>query len=86
MESQPPESDEHFRLALEAARMGTWEWNPTTGMCSADAAHQSLFGLSPQSEPQPNQVYWARLIPEEIALGLERAKTALENGTEFQME
>jgi PAS domain S-box-containing protein len=86
MEWQPPESEEHFRLALEAARMGTWEWNPTTGMLSADAAHQSLFGLSPQSEPHPNQVYWARMIPEEIALGVERAKTALKNGTEFQME
>jgi PAS domain S-box-containing protein len=86
MEWQPPESEEHFRLALEAARMGTWEWNSTTGVVSADAAHQSLFGLPPQTEPQPDPVYWARLIPEEIALGLERAKAALKDGTEFQME
>jgi PAS domain S-box-containing protein len=86
MEWRPPESEEHFRLALEAARMGTWEWNSTTGVVSADAAHQSLFGLPPQTEPQPDPVYWARLIPEEIALGLERAKAALKDGTEFQME
>jgi PAS domain S-box-containing protein len=86
MEWQLPESEEHFRLALEAARMGTWEWNSTTGVVSADAAHQSLFGLPPQTEPQPDPVYWARLIPEEIALGLERAKAALKDGTEFQME
>jgi PAS domain S-box-containing protein len=66
--------------------MGTWEWNSTTGVVSADAAHQSLFGLPPQTEPQPDPVYWARLIPEEIALGLERAKAALKDGTEFQME
>ena len=51
MEWQLPESEEHFRLALEAVRMGTWEWTPNTGMLSADAVHQSLFGLSPQSEP-----------------------------------
>src|SRR3984893_4745856 len=86
MEWQPPKTEEHFRLALEAARMGTWEWNSTTGVVSADAAHQSLFGLPPQTDPQPDPVYWARLIPEEIALGLERAKAALKDGTEFQME
>src|SRR3981189_856491 len=86
MEWQLPESEEHFRLALEAARMGTWEWNPATSMLSADATHRSLFGLLPQSGPQPNRTYWARMIPEEISIGVERAKTALENGTEFQME
>ncbi|HEY4860860.1 MAG TPA: PAS domain-containing protein, partial [Xanthobacteraceae bacterium] len=85
MEQRFPKSEEHFRVAPEAW-MGTWEWNPSTGMLSADAAYQSLFGLSPQREPPPNQVYWAQMTAEEIALGLERAKTALKNGTEFEME
>src|ERR1700730_6149636 len=85
MEQRFPKSEEHFRVAPEAW-MGTWEWNPRTGMLSADAAYQPLFGLSPQREPPPNQVYWAQMIAEEIALGLERAKTALKNGTEFEME
>src|ERR1700730_6865972 len=86
MEWQPPESEEHFRLALEAARMETWEWNPSIGIFRADAAYQSLFGLSPQRKPPPNQFYWAQMTAEEIALGLERAKTALKNGTEFEIE
>ena len=34
MEWQPPESEEHFRLSLEAARMGTWEWNAATGVAT----------------------------------------------------
>ena len=85
MEQRFPKSEEHFRVAPEAW-MGTWEWNPSTGMLSADAAYQPLFGLSPQREPPPNQVYWAQMTAEEIALGLERAKTALKNGTEFEME
>jgi hypothetical protein len=79
MEQRFPKSEEHFRVAPEAW-MGTWEWNSTTGVLSADAAHQSLFGLPPQTEPQPDQVYCARVIPEEIALGLERAKAVSKTG------
>jgi PAS domain S-box-containing protein len=76
----------HLQLALEAGRMGTWEWQADTGMLTADALHQALFGLPPQSAPQPNDVYWARMVPEEIAVAMESAKAALRDGTEFQME
>ena len=86
MEWQPPESEEHFRLSLEAARMGTWEWNAATGVASADATHRSLYGLSSETEPQSDQVYRAQMIPEEVAVSVERAKAALKNGTEFQIE
>src|ERR1700730_10267782 len=86
MEWQPPESEEHFRLSLEAARMGTWEWNAATGVVSADATHRSLYGLSSKTEPQSDQVYRAQMIPDEVAVRVERAKAALKKGTEYQIE
>jgi PAS domain S-box-containing protein len=79
-------SEERLRLALGAARMGTWEWDAETGLVTADAVHQSLFGLPPQVQPQPSQVYWAQMDPDEIAEGLKTARAALQKGADFEME
>jgi hypothetical protein len=45
------ESEEHLRLALEAGQMGTWKGDAGTGLITADAAHQAIFGLPPQDQP-----------------------------------
>ncbi len=39
------ESEAHLRLALDAARMVTWDWNLTTGMCRRSENAAGLFGL-----------------------------------------
>jgi PAS domain S-box-containing protein len=78
--------DEHLRLALEAAQMGTWEVDGPTGLLKADAAFQALFGLPPQTQPQPSEVYWAQMMPEEVRLGVEHAKAAIENGTDTHLQ
>ena len=80
------ESEEHLRLALEAGQMGTWKWDAVTGLNTADAAHQAIFGLPPQDQPLPNEVYWAQMVPEEVRLGVEKARAAIENGTDVQWE
>jgi PAS domain S-box-containing protein len=80
------EREEHLRLALEAGRMGTWEWNAATRHLKADAAHQALFGLPPQDQSLPNEIYWAHMAPEEIREGLQKAEEALSNGTDLQLE
>jgi PAS domain S-box-containing protein len=81
-----PENGEHCRLALQAGRIGTWEWNLATCLLTSDPGYQSLFSLPPQIGPQSNKVYWAQMIPEEVAAGVEQAKTALNDGTEYQIE
>jgi PAS domain S-box-containing protein len=80
------ESEEHLRLALEAGQMGTWKWDAVTGLNTADAAHQAIFGLPPQDQPLPSEVYWAQMVPEEVRLGVEKARAAIENGTDVQWE
>ena len=42
-----PDSQEQLLLALEAARMGAWNWNTVTGEMQLSATMESLFGLSP---------------------------------------
>jgi PAS domain S-box-containing protein len=80
------DSEEYFRLALEAGNMGIWEWDAATRLIKADRTHQLLFGLEPQDRPRPNQDYWAHMDPLESEIGPQRAMDALESGTDIQIE
>jgi PAS domain S-box-containing protein len=80
------DSEEYFRLALEAGNMGIWEWDAATRLIKADKAHQALFGLPAQEEPRPNEDYWARMDSEESKIGTQRAMNAIETGTDIQLE
>ncbi len=56
------ESEEQLRLALEAAQMGTWDWNVLTNHTTWSTKHEQLFGLTPgtfvgNSEAFTNCVY-----------------------------
>lgn len=39
-------TEERLRLVLDAARMGTWEWEICTGRLKCDNAQKSLFGFA----------------------------------------
>jgi PAS domain S-box-containing protein len=41
------ESETRLRLAVEAGRMGTWEWTPATGRVVWSASLESIHGLEP---------------------------------------
>jgi PAS domain S-box-containing protein len=86
IEARHRANEQHLRLALDVGPIGTWEWDPETATVTSDAAHQSLYGLPPHDGPRPEELYRARLLPEEIAAGYERARTALRNNTEIQQE
>jgi two-component system cell cycle sensor histidine kinase/response regulator CckA len=50
-ESALRESEERLRLALEAAHLGMWEWDPETDALFWDDRHCALFGLDPKQAP-----------------------------------
>ncbi|HEY9747398.1 MAG TPA: ATP-binding protein [Allocoleopsis sp.] len=43
------ESQEKLSLAIEAARMGTWDWDIRTGQITWSRQHEQLFGLPPNT-------------------------------------
>ncbi|HEX5653106.1 MAG TPA: PAS domain S-box protein [Chitinophagaceae bacterium] len=44
------EKEERLRVALNAAQLGTWAWNPLTGELVWDDRTKELFGLPPVAE------------------------------------
>lgn len=58
------ESETQRRLALEAARLGTWRWDIVPNRVHMDEICRSLFGLPPEGTLDSVQVS-ARILPED---------------------
>jgi PAS domain S-box-containing protein len=50
------EAEERFRVALGAAELGTWDFDPRTGAFSCDARFKDLFGVPHEAELTPDLV------------------------------
>ena len=59
------ESEERLRLALEAAHLGMWEWDPETDALFWDDRHCSLFGLNPKEAPATAAKFLELVFPED---------------------
>jgi PAS domain S-box-containing protein len=79
-------SEEHLRLALEAAEMGTWEWDYESRLITADKTHQALFGMAPQTESLSPDAYWACMARGERESSTREAVSALQAGSDIQLE
>ena len=65
-------SEEKLRLALEAARMGTWEWNIETGAVGWSGRVEPMFGLLPGGFRGSYEAYLELVHPDDRP-GLEEA-------------
>lgn len=58
------QSEDRLRIALEAARLGTWDWNLVTHQLTWDARCKAMFGLPPDAETSIESFY-AALHPDD---------------------
>ncbi|WP_207479012.1 sensor histidine kinase [Arenibaculum pallidiluteum] len=58
------ESEERLRLAVAAARMGTWDHDERTGRLHWNRRQREIFGVDPEGEVNES-VFLARLHPED---------------------
>lgn len=58
------ESEDRLRIAIETAQMGTWDFNPTTGILRWDDQCKATFGMSPTAEVNYD-VFLAGLHPDD---------------------
>jgi PAS domain S-box-containing protein len=74
------ESEARLRMALGAARMGTWDWDLRTGRVTRSADYEALFGMPPGSLRGTFDEFVKRTHPDDraaLSQALERCKTEL---------
>lgn len=61
-------SEERFRLAIEAAQMGFWEWDIVNNQITWGGRHEQLFGLQPGEFDGTYTAFLALVHPEDRAM------------------
>lgn len=80
------ESEERLRLALEASRMGTWDWNIQTGQISWSENLEALFGLEPGEFDGSYEMFVSRLHPDDRDRVLAAVDHAITTGEDYDFE
>ncbi|PZO42488.1 MAG: histidine kinase [Shackletoniella antarctica] len=79
-------SEERLRLGLQAARMGTWDWDITENRIIWSANMESLFGLAPGEFDGSYEQFVARLHPDDRGRVLEAIDAAMTPGANYDIE
>ena len=80
------ESADRLRLALQASRTGTWDWNLKTNKITWDLNLYSLYGLRPGSYSGGYEEFMALIHSEDRNAVNEVVQQALRDRTEFSVE
>ena len=85
-EEQARLSEERLRFALDAASMGTWDWDLTTQNVRWSANVERLHGLVPGSFDGTFAAYEREIHPDDRARVLAAARRAIEHGAPYEVE
>src|SRR5437867_6422181 len=58
-------SEERLRLATEAGRIGTYDWNLVTGTAICSETLQEIYGMEPGSAPASAEALWRLVHPDD---------------------
>jgi PAS domain S-box-containing protein len=79
-------SEKRLQLALDAAQMGTWEWNLATDRAAWSERSREIFGLERVPEELTLDGFVQLLHPADRASVAEAARRAIEDGTPYETE
>ncbi|MBW4522001.1 MAG: PAS domain S-box protein [Scytolyngbya sp. HA4215-MV1] len=80
------ESEERLRVALEASRMGLWDWNIQTGHISWSKNLEALFGLESGEFDGSFEMFANRLHPDDRERVLAAVDDAVTTGADYVIE
>jgi PAS domain S-box-containing protein len=80
------ESEERLRLAQQAARVGTWEWDVKTGESIWSDMIWRLLDLEPGDGPSTLERFVEFIHPDDRAAALRQATSVVEHGSEYYDE
>ena len=80
------QGEERLRLALEAGRMGTWEWDIADQSGRLVAGLEAIHGIPPGSFPGTFEAFENYIHPEDRERVLRSVTEAVEQGKEHHVE
>ncbi len=80
------ENEERWRIALDAARLGSFDWDVETRLGWWNAWHFRLMGMEPQDDPQQLEAIVALLHPDDRARMVEAVRRTVEAHEQFELE
>ena len=80
------ETQERLRLAVDAARIGTWDWNILTGDVVWSERLERLFGLSPGAFVGTHEEWLKRVFPQDQQAFTEAVSRSLEDRADYRVE
>lgn len=85
-EQRLQESEERLQRALQAAKIGLWEWNPGSGKTIWSPEQERLFGFAPGTFDGRQETFVACLHPDDREGLLESVQTAIRERSLHQYE
>src|SRR5690606_38464177 len=79
-------SEERLRLALQAGRMGNWEWDIASGRMIWSAGLEQLHGIEPGTFPGTIEAFEKEIHPEDRARVRAEMEAALHSGDDYRAE
>lgn len=79
-------SEKQLRIALEAAQMGTWNWDVETGKVTHSVTTELIYGLNPGSFEGTYQDFLNSIHPEDRPMVIESVRRTLEEKAEYDLE
>ncbi len=80
------ESEERLRLAIEAGRMGVWDWDPRTDVIRWSKECFMIVGREPFSGNLTRNIWAECLFPDDLPRVIDTMKDAIERQVEYQAE
>lgn len=80
------ESEERLRLAIDAARLGTWETNYRTGKLVWSTRQEEMMGFAPGTFPGTLEAFLALVHPDDRERLAEAQREAMKPGGSYQAE
>jgi PAS domain S-box-containing protein len=86
MEIALQQSEERLRLALNAARMGIWDWDVQTSQTTWTESNETLFGLAAGTFKGTYEAFLEFVHPEDQDLVNQTVARSLEQKTSYSLE
>lgn len=80
------QNEERLEMAMEAAQMGTWEWNLTEGTGRWSEGTKRIFGLSVTDPETTAEGFYDLLHPDDRAFVQEKVHRAVTGGLAYEAE